>query len=124
MLASKILPRAVERFPDSVAVVCGGRTFTYRELGDRVARLAGALSGLGVQPGDRVAMLHDNCHRALEIYFAVAHVGAVLVPLNYRLTANDLAFILGDTGSRVLILVIVGRTRASCGRGRPAKILC
>ena len=113
MLASEILPRSTELFPDTTAVVCGCRQLTYRELGERVARLAAGLQGLGVAPGDRVAVLHHNCHRVLETYFAAVHCGAVLVPLNYRLTARNLAFILDDTECGLLV---VDRTLSDLGR--------
>ena len=103
MLLTDILPRAMSLWPDDEAVVCGSDVFTYRDVADRVGRLARALVGLGVAQGDRVAVLHRNCHRMLEVSFAVVHVGAVLVPLNHRLTASDLAYILDDTSAGVLI---------------------
>ena len=104
MLASEILSRSVELFPDRIAVVCGCRQLTYRELGDRVVRLAAGMRDLGLAPGDRVAVLHHNCHRVLELYLAAAYCGATLVPLNHRLTAGDLQYILDDTECRVLVV--------------------
>jgi acyl-CoA synthetase (AMP-forming)/AMP-acid ligase II len=103
MLLTEILPRAAAEYPEKVAVVCGAVRMTYREVARRVGSLATSLSQHGVDTGDRVALLHRNCHRVLECYFAAAHAGAVLVPLNYRLTAGDLAYILDDTESRLLI---------------------
>lgn len=103
MLLTEILPRALMLWPDEPAVLCGSETFTYREVADRVARLTRALAKLGIEPGDRVAILHRNCHRMLETYFGAIHAGATLVPLNHRLTASDLAYILDDTSARVLI---------------------
>jgi acyl-CoA synthetase (AMP-forming)/AMP-acid ligase II len=103
MLLTEILPRARLLWPDVEAVVCGSESLTYAEVADRVARLAAGLADLGVEPGDRVAVLHRNCHRMLEASFAVVHLGAVLVPLNCRLTASDLAFILDDTSAGVLV---------------------
>jgi fatty-acyl-CoA synthase len=103
MLLTEILPRAASEYPDKLAVVCDAKGFTYREIAGRVAGLAGAFADWGVRPGDRIALLHRNCHRVLEVYFAAVHAGAVLVPLNYRLTPRDLAYILTDTESRLLI---------------------
>jgi acyl-CoA synthetase (AMP-forming)/AMP-acid ligase II len=90
-------------WPDQTAVVCGSHTLTYREVADRVGRLTRVLQGLGVEPGDRIAILHRNCHRMLEASYATAHAGAAIVPLNHRLTSADLAYILDDTTARVLI---------------------
>jgi acyl-CoA synthetase (AMP-forming)/AMP-acid ligase II len=103
MTLSEILPRAASLWPEQAAVTCGSHEFTYREVSDRVGRLAAALAKLGVTAGDRVAVLHRNCHRMLEAYFAAVHAGAILVPMNHRLTAADLAYILDDTSCRVMI---------------------
>lgn len=104
VLLTEILPRAARLYPGVQAVRCGAHTFDYRTMAERVARLAVGLRRLGVERGDRVAILHRNCHRVLETYFAAVHAGAVLVPLNLRLTADDLAHIVDDTASRVLIV--------------------
>jgi len=103
MLLTEILPRALSLWPDESAVTCGSETLTYRDIADRVGRLAAALAGLGIEPGDRVAVLHRNCHRMFEAHFAAVHAGAILVPMNHRLTAMDLAYILDDTSCRVMI---------------------
>ena len=103
MTLSEILPRAASLWSEQAAVTCGSYEFTYREVSDRVGRLATALAKLGVTAGDRVAILHRNCHRMLEAYFAAVHAGAILVPMNHRLTAGDLAYILDDTSCRVMI---------------------
>ncbi len=103
MVLTEILCRAAAAYPDRLAVICGGLRLNYSEVSRRVSRLSSALAALGVAPGDRVALLHRNCHRVLEAYFGALHAGGVLVPLNYRLTANDLAYIIDDTESRVLI---------------------
>jgi acyl-CoA synthetase (AMP-forming)/AMP-acid ligase II len=103
MLLSDILPRTTALFSNRTAVVCGDCRLSYGELGERVARLTATLVEMGVGPGDRVAILHRNCHRMMETYFAAVHAGAVLVPLNHRLTARDLAYIIDDTSSRVLL---------------------
>jgi acyl-CoA synthetase (AMP-forming)/AMP-acid ligase II len=103
MLLTQMLERAASEYPRQIAVVCGDARFTYGELAQRVARLASGLLSSGVTAGDRVAILHRNCHRFLEAYFAANWAGAVLVPLNLRLRAADLAYIIDDTESRLLI---------------------
>src|SRR6185369_7337653 len=103
MLLSEILPRAAKEYPGKTAVVCGSTRLTYEEVAGRVGRLIGVFAECGLGAGDRVALLHRNCHRVFEAYYASAHAGPVLVPLNYRLTAHDLAYILDDTESRLLI---------------------
>ncbi len=102
MRLTEILPRAVLSYPGKLAVACGETHLTYAEIGTRVAALTAALQSFGVKSGDRVGLLHKNCHQVLEIYFAAVHAGAVLVPLNYRLTAKDVAFILDDTEIRLI----------------------
>ena len=78
------LRRVLQINPDGLATVFGKRRRTWREIGDRVARLASALCALGAKPGDRVAVLSLNSDRYLELYLAVAWAGAVIVPLNIR----------------------------------------
>src|SRR5215470_1817911 len=98
----RFLRYAEQQYPRSTAVVCGEYRFTYAQLADRVARLAGALRAMGVKPGDRVAFLSGNCHRLLEAYYGVLEAGAVLLPLNIRLAPLELAYILNDSESKVL----------------------
>ncbi len=76
---------------------------TYRELNLRCNRVADSLIGLGVKPGDRVAVALMNSAEFLEVFFAIAKIGAVLVPLNWRLVADELQFILKDSGAITLI---------------------
>jgi fatty-acyl-CoA synthase len=99
----RCLRRAEEQFPSNNAVVCEHSRFTYAEFAERAARLGGALRALGVQNGDRVAFLSSNCHRLLEAYYGVLEAGAVLLPLNIRLVAQELAYILNDAEANVLM---------------------
>jgi len=89
--------------PENPAVLCGGVRYDYARLKDRVDRLSSALLQLGVEKSDRIAILHRNCHRYLETYFAAARIGAVLVPMNIRLSFRDFAHILNDSGAKILI---------------------
>jgi fatty-acyl-CoA synthase len=100
----RCLRYAEQQFPRGTAVVCGGLRHTYAQFAKRAARLAGALRAARVKPGDRVAFLSMNCHRLLEAYYAVLDAGAVLLPLNIRLTPHELAFILNDSGAKILFL--------------------
>jgi long-chain acyl-CoA synthetase len=96
------LRRAVTVGADQVAVVCGDDEPTYRETWNRCRQLVGALRGLGVGTGDRVAIVGPNCHRYLEIYQTVPGAGMVLVPLNQRHTEAELRYALEDSGASVL----------------------
>ena len=97
------LRRSATVFADRIAVIDGECRYTYSEFFDRVQRLAGALRALGVVPGARVAVLAPNTHVLLEAHYGVPFAGAVLVALNQRLTANDLAYIIKHSEARVLI---------------------
>ena len=80
-----ILQRAIALYPERTAVIDGASRFTYRQLGERVHRLAGALLRIGLKRGDRVAILDLNSHRYLEAYYACAHAGLAFMPVNSRL---------------------------------------
>jgi len=88
---------------EGLVEVESGRRFTYRELDARANRLANALLARGVDKGDRVACLMMNGVEYVETFFALAKIGAVLVPLNWRLVADELAYILGNAGARLLL---------------------
>src|SRR5215470_2692195 len=95
----RFLRYAEQQYPQRTAIVCGQERFTYAQFAERVSRLAGALRKTGIQPGDRVAFLSMNCHRLLEAYYGVIEAGAVLLLLNVRLTPQELAYILKDSGA-------------------------
>jgi fatty-acyl-CoA synthase len=99
----RFLAQSERREPDKTAVVCGETRLSYSAYADRVRHLIGALSSLGVERGDRVAYLGLNCHRLLELYYAVPARGAILSPLNVRLTAPELLFILQDLEPRLIV---------------------
>lgn len=94
--------RAERYFGDKVGVIDGEREFTYRQYAERTHRLASALRHLGVQPGDRVSFLTYNSHQLLEAYYGVIEAGAVLNPINIRLTPEEIAYILDHAGSKVV----------------------
>ncbi|MFN8215974.1 MAG: long-chain fatty acid--CoA ligase [Solirubrobacterales bacterium] len=92
------------RDPDREAVVCGERRVTYAELDDAARRVAGALRASGIRPGDRVAAALKNRVEFLELLFGVARAGAVFVPLNFRLASEEVAYALGDSGARLVVV--------------------
>lgn len=94
---------AAALFGKKIGVVCENARFTYREFNQRCDRLSGALLKLGLKPGERVAYLSFNCHRLLEAYYGVPQLGAILLPLNIRLSPEELAYILNDSSPRVLM---------------------
>lgn len=94
--------RARRLYPDREAVVDGSVRLTYRQFFERCDRWSSALQSLGVKQGDRVAVISPNTHSHLEQYYAVPQIGAVTVPINFRLTADDFAYILKHSGARVV----------------------
>ncbi|MES2598250.1 MAG: long-chain-fatty-acid--CoA ligase [Verrucomicrobiota bacterium] len=94
--------RARRLYADREAVVDGGRRFTYREFFERCDRWSAALQKLGLKAGDRIASIAPNTHAHLESFYAVPQIGAVVVPINFRLTADDFAYILNHSGARMV----------------------
>ena len=103
MILPETLRKAATFFPEKEAIVCGGKRWKYREFADRVACLAHHLKSSGVERKDHVAVLHPNCHYFLESYYGITRAGAASVPINYRLSPLEIAFILRDSESKVLI---------------------
>jgi fatty-acyl-CoA synthase len=89
-------------YPNREAVVDGDLRLTYAQFFERCDRWSTALQGLGVRQGDRVAYIAPNTHSNLEGYYAVPQIGAVIVPINFRLTADDFAYIIGHSGAKVV----------------------
>jgi fatty-acyl-CoA synthase len=98
------LKRAVTVYPDCEAVVCGNLRYTYRQFNERVDRWANVMLDCGVKRGDRVAILSPNCHRMLEAFFGAPLIGAILMPLNFRLIPDDFSYILNHGQAKVVIV--------------------
>ena len=98
------LRRSAAVFPERVAVVHGERRTTYRELEERVDRLAAALGAAGLERGDRVAVLSPNAPALLEAHYGVPAAGGVLVAINVRLSAPEIAYILEHSGARMVLV--------------------
>jgi len=96
--------RTARRLPNKVALIDGDVTLTFAEFDELIDRAAAALRDNGFDPGDRVALLAHNCWQYAVLAFATARAGVVLVPINFMLTADEIAFILGHSGVRGLIV--------------------
>jgi fatty-acyl-CoA synthase len=103
LVLGEVLARNARKFPDRVAIVFEDKTFTYHAFNQRVNRLAQALLADGIKPGHKVAFVLFNGNEILESYFAAFKIGAVAVPLNYRLAAAELEYALGNSEAKALI---------------------
>jgi len=88
--------------PDKVALISEEGLYTYKHLNERVNRLANFLLNLGFKKGDTIGALTYNCVQFIEIYFAVSKIGCILVPLNFRLSENELKYIIQDSEAKGL----------------------
>ena len=104
MYMTQGLRRAAKIAPDTTALISGRGHFTWAEFQDRVARLAGALRGLGMKTDDRVAMLSFNSHRYGEYYYGVFWAGANVVPMNIRWSLAEHVYSIKDSEARILIV--------------------
>ncbi|GAA4616046.1 long-chain-fatty-acid--CoA ligase [Saccharopolyspora hordei] len=104
MTTSDQVARHARKIPDEIAVRSNGKSTTYRELDERVTRLANALAERGVAPGDRIAVLGRNRPEVIESYLAAARLGAICVPVNFRLVADEVAYVLADSGARAVVV--------------------
>src|SRR5919201_1842783 len=95
----EFMRRARSLFSGKEAVVDGDRRFTYAQFFDRCDRWSLALQRFGVAQGDRVAYIAPNTHAHLEAYYAVPQLGSVLVPINFRLAADDFRYIVQHSGA-------------------------
>src|SRR5688572_6184161 len=111
------LRRTTARAPDKPAIHRGDSAWTWAEFDGVVSRLAAGLHADGVQPGDRVAVLARNSHAFAALRFALARIGAVLVPVNFMLNADEAAYILRHAGAKLLAvdsgLAALGRDAAA-----------
>ncbi len=104
LVVNHFLHRAAALYPDRVAIIDEERQFSYREFQERANKLSHALLKAGIGKGDRVCILSPNSHFFLESFYGVSQIGAVLVPLNYRLLGADHEFIIEHAGVKVLLV--------------------
>jgi acyl-CoA synthetase (AMP-forming)/AMP-acid ligase II len=102
-LVPDLLRRSARRWGAREAAVHGDRRVDFATLASRTSKLGSGLRALGLAPGERVAFVGDNSLEYLECYFGVPSAELVLLPLNSRLAEDELAYILQDSGSRVVI---------------------
>jgi acyl-CoA synthetase (AMP-forming)/AMP-acid ligase II len=107
--------------PEAVALRFRESAWTWAELLARVRKLAGALDGEGVVPGDRIAFLDKNHPAGIELALAAAWVGAVTVPVNYRLAEPEIAYVLDDAGAK---LVLAGEAFAEAAKAGQRQVIC
>src|SRR6266446_1841125 len=94
--------RARKLYGEREAVVDGNLRLTYAQFFDRCNRWSATLQKLGVAQNDRVAYIAPNTHAQLEAFYAVPQIGAVLVPINYRLTPDDFVYLINHSGARIV----------------------
>lgn len=99
-----MLRRSSRRHGARTAIICGARRLSYDELDDRVDRLASGLADFGIRKGDRVALLARNSDAFVEVRFATARIGAVLVPINFMLDGAAIRYVLDHCGARILFV--------------------
>jgi fatty-acyl-CoA synthase len=102
--AARLFTAAARRFAKRVAIVDDERSVTYGALLERTGRLATGLAALGIRRGDRVVMLLPNSARFVEAWWGIVRLGAVVVPVNARAAADELAFILRDTAASAAVV--------------------
>jgi len=118
--------RTAARYPDKVGLVDGDRRLTYRELDALVDAVAAALAERGLAKGDRLALLSRNCWQYVVLSFATARLGLVLVPLNFMLGAEELAYVLEHSGAVALVAQdalgpVAARAAVLCGQPLPVR---
>ncbi len=98
------LKKSAAGTPEKTACICGDTRLSFEQVNDRVNRLSSALGELRITRGDRVAILSFNCHRFYELYYAVPQLGAVVVPINFRLQPPEIKYIVDHSGSRAVFV--------------------
>ena len=100
---SDVIERNARLHGDRLAFVADGQRLSHREYAQRVERLAAGLAGLGLAAGERVAVLAQNCLAYVELYGAAARLGLILVPVNWRLSAEEIAYVIADTTPKAIV---------------------
>ncbi|TMU87056.1 long-chain-fatty-acid--CoA ligase [Bacillus sp. BHET2] len=96
------LAQNARKKPEKLAIECEGRTYNYKQFNEEVNKLAHGLLGLGIQKGDRIALMMKNSDQFVQAFFAGAKVGAVIVPVNFRLTSSEVHYIFDQSDSLVV----------------------
>jgi fatty-acyl-CoA synthase len=117
LMIRQLITTSLARYSDA-EIVSGSKRLTYSQLYERICRLAGGLEGLGVKAGDTIAVMEWDSHRYLESYFSIPMMGAVLMTVNVRLSPEQIAYTLNDSGASVLIVNVVFLPLLESIRGR------
>ena len=104
MVITEFLDLSAMLVPERTAIAFEGKRFSYAQLKERVNRLADSLSKLGLRKGERVAILEVNCHQYVEACFATARLGAIFVPLNFRIREDELKYLVNKAEPRILFV--------------------
>jgi acyl-CoA synthetase (AMP-forming)/AMP-acid ligase II len=104
MVITEFLDLSATLVPRRTAIAFEGKRFSYAQLGERVNRLAGSLSKLGLRKGERAAILEVNCHQYVEACFATARLGAIFVPLNFRIREEELKYLVNKAEPKILFV--------------------
>src|SRR4030043_708091 len=113
LLLGEIIARNARKSPEKEAVIYGDTRLTFRQFNARINQLAHALMDIGIKKGEHVAILSFNSNQYLESYYALAKMGAVAVPLNFRLHSEELKYIINNSDS---VCLIVGAPFVPTGR--------
>jgi fatty-acyl-CoA synthase len=119
IILGELIARNARKFPNKEAVVYGDTRLTYHEFNARINRLAHALMDIGIEKGEKVAILLFNCNQYLEAYFALAKIGAIVVPVNFRLHPDEIAYIVDNADA---VAFILGETFVDAIRGIQNKL--
>jgi acyl-CoA synthetase (AMP-forming)/AMP-acid ligase II len=103
LLLGEMMARNARKFPNKEALVYGDTRLNYRQFNARINRLAHALMDVGVKKGDKVSILAYNCNQFMETYFALAKIGGVAVPINFRLHPQEMTYIVNQSDAKALI---------------------
>ncbi|MGB2583659.1 MAG: long-chain-fatty-acid--CoA ligase [Dehalococcoidia bacterium] len=104
LVFGEMMARNARKFPDKEALIYGKTRLTYKQFNARINQLAHALLDLGIKKGSKVAVLAFNCNEFLEIYFALAKIGGMTVPLNFRLGGDELIYIVNHSEAEAFIM--------------------
>jgi len=93
-----------KKFPNTVALKDANRAFTYPQMNSRINKLANSLASLGLQKGDKVAVLLENCIEICELFLATAKSGIIIVPINFRLVSGEVEYIVNNSDAKAMVV--------------------
>ncbi|MDH3882053.1 MAG: AMP-binding protein, partial [Desulfobacteraceae bacterium] len=93
-----------KKFPNTVALKDANRAFTYPQMNSRINKLANSLVSLGLQKGDKIAVLLENCIEICELFLATAKTGFVIVPINFRLVSSEVEYIVNNSDAKAMVV--------------------